>query len=550
MRPAALVSAAIIALILSTLAFSHVFSGWNNTLTDTLYTKEEPLNNIIIVAIDDKSIQEIGRWPWNREVYAPFLIATDQARVIAFDIAFFEPTHQDGVLSGAMRDFGNTILAIEYDYERNLTLGPTAQFKNITAAYINVQTDPDGIVRRVSSTLENNDTFSAAIAKKIAPVSPPEQILVNFAKPYRKISFSDIVNGKTEPQQFKDKIILVGATAPNLHDDYLVPISSGKRMSGVEFHANAVQTILTKKYLEHEPTWLVIISILVFSIGLGLLFSITRMRLAIITGTLFIIAYFGLTLYLSYKGYFLNVIYPPLSLILTTISCTGVIAAQESRHKKHILGLFGRYVSKDVVKHITENKEALELGGTEREITAMFADIRGFTTISEKMKPHQVISFLNYYFGDMTDLVFKHEGTLDKFIGDALFAVWGSPLPQKDHALNAVKCAIEIQQRLKKQKRAGIPKIKLGIGICTGPAVIGNMGSTQRQEFTAIGDTVNTASRLSGITDGGQIIITESTYNLVKDNVKVKKLTPVKVKGKTKALIIYEVLGEYGHKLR
>lgn len=538
MRQKALASAAIIALILSTLAFFNVFSGWNNTLTDTLYTREEPLNNILLVAIDDKSIQEIGRWPWNREVYAPLLVNLYQAKVIAFDIAFFEPTNQDIIVANAMRDYGNSVIAKEYDFERNETIDP--KFRNITSAYINVHTDPDGIVRRVSSIIQGNDTFSAAIAKKIAPVNPPEQFLVSFAKPFERISFSDAI--KEDPEKFKDKIILVGATAPNLHDDYLVPVSDGKRMPGVEFHANAVQTILTKKYLEQEPKWMVILTIFALCIALGTLFSFMRMRTAIITGAILLFSYFGLAIYTSFKGYFLNIIYPPLSLILTTVFCTAVIAAEESKHKKHILGLFGRYVSKDVVKHITETKGAVELGGEEREITAMFADIRGFTSISEKMKPKQVIAFLNHYFGDMTDLVFKHNGTLDKFIGDALFAVWGSPLPQQDHALNAVKCAIEIQERLRTKRKVGMPKIKLGIGICTGPAVIGNMGSKQRQEFTAIGDTVNTASRLSGSTEGGQIIITESTYELVKNHVIAKKLSSIKVKGKEKPVAIYEVL--------
>jgi len=542
MRQKALASAAIIALILSTLAFFNVFNGWNNTLTDTLYTQEEPLNNILIVAIDDKSIQEIGRWPWNREVYAPFLVNLDQAKLIAFDIAFFEPTPQDRTLAGAMKDFGNTILAIEYDYERNLTLGPSSLFLNITPGYINVHTDPDGIVRRVSSTLQGNDTFPTAIAKKIAPVEPPEQFLVSFAKPFERISFSDAL--KEDPEKFKNKIILVGSTAPNLHDDYLVPISDGIRMPGVEFHASAVQTILTKKYITQEPKWMTILTIFALCAMLGVLFALTRMRIAIIMGAILLLAYLAITIYFSFKGYFLNIIYPPLTIISTITLCTGIIASEESKHKKHILGLFGRYVSKDVVKHITENKEAVELGGQEREITAMFADIRGFTSISEKMQPHQVISFLNYYFGDMTDQVFKHNGTLDKFIGDALFAVWGTPLPQQDHALNAVKCAIEIQTRLRTKRHYGMPKIKLGIGICTGPAVIGNMGSKQRQEFTAIGDTVNTASRLSGLTEGGQIIITESTYVQVKDHIIAKKLPSVKVKGKEKPLAIYEVIRE------
>jgi adenylate cyclase len=219
-------------------------------------------------------------------------------------------------------------------------------------------------------------------------------------------------------------------------------------------------------------------------------------------------------------------------------------ATREAKHKKHILGLFGKYVSKDVVKHLLTLDKPPELGGVEREITVLFADIRGFTSISEKLTPHQVIEMLNHYFGEMTDQVFAHQGTLDKFVGDALMAVWNTPLEQKDHALNAVRAALAMQKIVRERHKPGIPPINLGIGICTGPAIVGNMGSHQRLEFTAIGDTVNTSSRLSGITEGGQIVITESTYEHVKDHIRVKKLEPIKVKGKEKQLIIYEVLGE------
>jgi len=242
------------------------------------------------------------------------------------------------------------------------------------------------------------------------------------------------------------------------------------------------------------------------------------------------------------KGLILNLVYPPITIIATSLTTIGTIAATETKHKKYILSVFGKYVSKDVVDHLLKSEKAVELGGEEKQVTAMFADIRGFTAMSEKMTPHQVIEVLNHYFGDMTDLVFEHDGTLDKFIGDCLFALWGTPLGDKDHAIKAVKCCLAIQEKLKTQHTKGIPPINLGMGLCSGPAVVGNMGSAQRQEFTAIGDTVNTASRLSGQASGGQIIISESTFKLVKDKVNVKKLPAVKVKGKTKALTIYQVL--------
>jgi len=228
---------------------------------------------------------------------------------------------------------------------------------------------------------------------------------------------------------------------------------------------------------------------------------------------------------------------------LSEVGTMSYIASSEAKNKKYILGIFGRYVSKDVVTHLLKSEKAIELGGETKKVTAMFADIRGFTAMSERMSPHRIIEVLNHYFGDMTDLVFANDGTLDKFIGDCLFALWGTPIEDKDHAYKAVKCALEIQHKIKTKHTKGMPAINLGVGLCSGPAVVGNMGSSQRQEFTAIGDTVNTASRLAGQAKGGEIIISESTYKLVKAKVKVKKRRPVKVKGKRKTLIIYEVVG-------
>jgi adenylate cyclase len=413
---------------------------------------------------------------------------------------------------------------------------------------VNVYTDQDGIGRNIPVKLNEQPSLALQAAQKYVGrelTIPQQKLLVNFAsKPgvYKRYSASDVINGKILESEFENAIIFIGATAPDLHDDYLVPTSQGQRMPGVEIHASAVQTILTKQYLEHQKLTSLMIVILVLSIITGILLTVLNVWKSAAILFVVTIIYIGTAIYYFDKGIILNLVYPIITLGITSLTTTAYVAASEAKHKKHILGLFGRYVSKDVVTHLLKSEKSIELGGVEREITAMFADIRGFTSLSEKMTPHQVISFLNHYFGDMTDLIFEHEGTLDKYVGDALFAVWGSPLPDKDHAYKAVKCALAIQVKLKTQHRKDMPKINLGIGICSGPAVVGNMGSKQRQEFTAIGDTVNTSSRLSGTASGGQIMITESTYKLIKDKVQAKKLEPLKVKGKEKELIVYEVI--------
>jgi len=536
-------------IFLTLLAHANIFYTWNLGLTDALYGGAPSLKDISIIKIDDKSLQDIGRWPWKRTVFADLLNFTKNASVVSFDIAFFEKTDDDAKLGDAMRNAGNVIIAEEYDFSRKTELAPGAGFENISTAMINIYTDQDGVSRSIPITLQDKTGFALKTVQKYlgGDIKVPQQkLLVNYVGApgsYTTYSLTDVLHGKINASEFNDKIVLIGATAPDLHDDYLAPTSHGKRMPGVEIHAHAIQTLLTKQFLKHQTFTSLAIVILALSIISGLLYTFVKIRYSAIILLLTLVAYFIAAIFIYKKGTLLNLVYPVLTVILASLATISYVASSETKHKKYILGLFGKYVSKDVVDHLLKSEKSIELGGVEREVTALFADIRGFTAMAEKMAPQQVIAVLNHYFGDMTDLVFSNDGTLDKFVGDALFALWGTPLEDKDHAYKAVKCAVEIQQKLKTQHTKDIPPINLGIGICSGPAVVGNMGSSQRQEFTAIGDTINTASRLSGVASGGQIIISESAYKMIFDKVNVKRLEPLKVKGKEKPLTVYEVQG-------
>ena len=542
----ALIVSLLTGLVLVLLANANVFYTWNLGLTDALYGGKPALKDIVIISIDDKSLQEIGRWPWKRTVWTDILKQTQNSAVVAFDVAFFEPTDDDNALGEAMRNAGNVIIAQEQDFTRNTELLPAPGFADVPTAVINIYTDQEGVSRSIPVMLEGKPSLAFAVVQKYLgkKVTVPQQkMLINFAgEPgsYKVHSAADVA--KTPQEEFDNKIVFIGATAPDLHDDYLVPTSHKQRMPGVEIHAHATQTILTKQFLRHQTFLSLAIIILIISLISGLLYQFVRIRYSAIILAVLLIAYVIAAVFIFKRGIILNIVYPTLTIMATSLTTISYVAGSETKHKKYILGIFGRYVSKDVVEHLLKSEKAIELGGVEREVTSMFADIRGFTAMSEKMTPHEVITFLNHYFGDMTDLIFAHDGTLDKYVGDALFALWGSPLPEKDHAYKAVKCALAIQEKLKTQHKEGIPPINLGIGICSGPAVVGNMGSKQRQEFTAIGDTINTSSRLSGTASGGQIMITESTYKMIKDKVEVKKLEPLKVKGKEKPLTVYEVL--------
>ncbi|MEW6557660.1 MAG: adenylate/guanylate cyclase domain-containing protein [Elusimicrobiota bacterium] len=218
---------------------------------------------------------------------------------------------------------------------------------------------------------------------------------------------------------------------------------------------------------------------------------------------------------------------------------------KELREKELIKDTFGRYVSHQVAEKILQHPEKLEFGGERREVSILFADIRGFTPYAESHTPEEVVATLNEYFSVMIDVIFKNEGTLDKFMGDCIMAIFGAPIEQPDHAIRSVKTAIEMQDALKELNKRRIENgkepINVGIGVNSGEAVVGNVGSQKRVEYSAIGDIVNVASRLETTSAKGQILIGSNTYEKIKEQIKAKEIGPVYVKGRTEPVMVYEV---------
>lgn len=541
--------------VLVAMVHGGILGVWQHRFSDALYGGAKPLDNIAVIGIDDKSIQELGRWPWGRQQYVALLRQLNGSRLIGFDVGFFEPSTplEDEALGRAMRSAGNVVIPVEaVKFSQGAPtewLTPIPALENITTGAVNVYTDPDGVSRSIPARLGTERSLAFVLAEKFIgrpPSFSEPRMLVNYiGKPssYKTYSFTDVANKRVPPETFADTIVLIGAVAPDLHDDYIVPTSWGGRMPGVEIHAHALQTILTRKFLREQSFRDITLTILILSLIVALLFwSLSEVK-AVVGSSALVIGLIAAGLVFYHRGLLLDLVHEALAMIATGALCVLYIARSETAHKKHILSVFGKYVSKDVVEHLLKSEASLELGGQEREISVLFVDIRGFTAISEKLTPHQVIEFLNHYFGAMTDIVFKNNGTLDKFIGDSIMAVFNSPHDEPEHAYKAVKTAIEMMDSCAKLQKKGLPPVRIGIGVNTGKAVIGNMGSQQRQEFTALGDTVNTSSRLCGVADGGQIIISEATYQQCKDKINAKKLPPLRVKGKAKALTVYDVTG-------
>lgn len=340
-----------------------------------------------------------------------------------------------------------------------------------------------------------------------------------------------------------NKIVMVGAFARGIADDEK-PTPYGL-MFGVEIHANALNTILMNKFIHTVPFW---VNLLVL---VGLVFLITFISSRVSTVWAFlavilsvVVLFIGASILFDREALLLDFTTPAMASSFAFLSIIAYKAMTEEKDKRRIRSMFGTYVSPKVVDQILENPP--ELGGVDKELTVFFSDIRGFTTISESMTPQELVKVLNRYLTAMTDIVLEYEGTLDKYEGDAIMCFWGAPIPQQDHALRACKCAVRQLEALN-DLNSQLPEshqLDIGIGINSGIMTVGNMGSTQRMDYTLIGDNVNLGARLEGTNKQykTRIIISDYTFGLVKDKVIVRELDNIRVKGKSKPVLIYELI--------
>ena len=365
-------------------------------------------------------------------------------------------------------------------------------------------------------------------------------------------SYEAILAGKKpklNPNIFKDKIVLIGANVPagtGLNDNKNTPVSVNH--PGVDIQATAIDNILHNDFLKIAPYW---VNIILTLFGMLLVYGYIRIcnLQKSITSTLLIsLIYLLFSAICFYIGIVINVITPIVMFVLTTILAYTHKFVLENRSKEKVKTAMGKFMSQDVMKRVIQDIDNLGLGGKRANVTVLFSDIRGFTSMSEQMTPQQVSEILNEYFTEMEPIITKHNGIINKFIGDAVMAIFGEPIQDKNHAQNAVKCACEMLEKVKELQKKWAhenkPKIEIGIGIATGEVFVGNIGSINRMEYTVIGDTVNLASRLEGYnkTYKTRLLISPTTYEEVKGIVDVIKISDVQIRGKANKINIYEVL--------
>ena len=365
-------------------------------------------------------------------------------------------------------------------------------------------------------------------------------------------SYDNIKYGKKsiiDPQIFKDKIVVIGANVTagaGLNDNKNTPMVVAH--PGVDIQATAIDNILHNDFLKVTPHF---VNLLIVIFGMLMVYGIIRVydlfKSISLTFTL-LIGYLVFSAICFYFGIVINVITPVVMFVIMMIIAYIHKFIIENQSKEKVKSAMGKYMSQDVMKRIVMNIDNLGLGGKKATVTVLFSDIRGFTSLSETMSAEQVSEILNEYFTEMEPIVAKHNGIINKFIGDAVMAIFGEPIQDKNHALNAVRCGYEMLVKVKELQRKwaseGKPRIEIGVGINTGEVFVGNIGSVNRMEYTVIGDTVNLASRLESYNKiyKTSMLIGSTTYEATKNYIEVIKISDVEIRGKAHKMDIYEVL--------
>jgi adenylate cyclase len=569
--------------------FIQPFASIQLWLSDQLFLPTSPSPNVVIVAIDDESLAQYGKWSeWPRSLHAQAIENLNQARamVIGFDVLFADQSADDPDLAEAIANASNVVLpavgiAPMSSPQSEITyrdfLSPTSALEEAAAAigHANVVPDGDGVIRRIpivvrDTTGEDYPAFILAmlytffatplpddytiqngalyLIDRDVPVDSRMQMRINFVdKPdsFTRLSYADVIEGNFDPDIVKHKIVLVGMTATGEPDSWVTPVSAEK-MYGVEIYANAIDTILKMRFLAEASNQTTALLVLLLVGITGFALPLIRLRWGTLLTVGLFVGYLLAVFYTFDQGYILNIIYPllVLPLVYVTVILCNVLAEQSDR--RQIRDLFGRYVSPQVASEILNLADAdqLQLGGVRREVTVLFADIRDFTALSERLGPESLVTTLNSYLSVIVECIIANEGMINKFAGDSIMAVWNAPQDQPDHALPAVKAALEAQQAIDEmqEREPDLLKVQLGFGINTGEAVAGNIGAEGRTEYTIIGDAVNLASRICSATPGGHVWIGPKTYEQVKDVVKVEELELQYFKGKAEQVTIYRAL--------
>jgi adenylate cyclase len=545
-----------------------------------------PNPDIAIVAIDEKSIAELGRFPWTRTEYARLInqLSAAGAKAVLFD-AFF-PEHEsakaDQAFAAAAKKAGNVFLATTFDFDSEFKIkghtGSIAEIENSVSGvgHINFLPESDGVNRRSQVLIEDGgkftpslglmgamaalgekkftpESYEVAVGERRIPVSGGYAMWINFTGPpgiYPHYSFADVASGRIAPDLLKGKILFVGATALGIYDMRVTPFHGNT--PGVEVHATIADNIISGRFVRQTGLEAMIdISFIVLLGALAYLLT-TRLRLysAMPATLLLVTGYIWLSYLFFLQGHWVSMVYPPIAAVTALLVGGSFRFLVLERSARKMRAMFSSYLSDKLVARLEKDPDAAKLGGATKEVTVLFTDIKGFTTYSEEHTPQEVVARLNEYLGEMVQVVERFDGTVDKFIGDGIMVYWGAPLTQPDHAELAIACIRAMHKKMdelrSKWERQGVEPFFIRGGLQSGDVVAGNVGSEgKKMEYTVIGDTVNQAARLEGTAKyyGVSFLAGESTYQKTSSVCRYRELDRIRVVGKQLPVRIYEPVG-------
>ncbi len=609
-----------------------------NFLVKTIAQNSKASDDIVLVVIDDKSLHQIGRWPWRRTKYGEifeYLSNHTQAKQIGYDAIVVAPDvehpESDKKFFNDIKNYDKLIAGVGFsnsefknvdeklyekmlfekngiiieDQRNNKYKNPSSYksfstfqkdyLKNIkNLGSVNTSLDNDGYIRKIEQIINykgklypslgllmyskytginhfvltdkyllaknNNYSLKMPITNELGGAYSNLYFYKTDEDGYshQKVSASDIIKSleaikkgekpQLNPEIFKDKIVFVGANAnaQALQDIKRTPVSD--TFSGVDIQATNLDNILNNEFYRSSSSLYNILNIILVFIVAFVLVCTLPIPMAILSCSCLMLIYLIFAFFMFAHKIAIGIIMPEIFILLAIGCAYSYRYLIEGKKKEKIQSAMGKYLSKDVMRNVVKNIDSVKLGGKRANVTVLFADIRGFTSISEKLSAEEVTRILNEYFTAIVPIIEQNKGILNKFMGDAVLAVFGEPIKNENHALSAIICADNMLKKVKQLQQKwleeGKPKIEIGIGISTGEAFVGNIGSEERLEYTVIGDTVNTASRIENYNKvyRTKFLISQETFEQVQKYVDVIKIREVTIRGKEKKINIYEVL--------
>jgi adenylate cyclase len=570
-----------------------IFGGFQRRASDALFPSSKTDDRIVVVGIDGKTIREVGQVPLPRATQALLArqLAAAGAAVVVWDVLFSGEKEGDAELEGALKELRAPIIGASYIAKpsdsdptflevKKVDLAPLdrlATAGTTEVGHVNVINDPsDGVVRSVTLVYEDGAQFRYGLAvqalaalrntepivrsngdiqvgETVIPTEGRRELRLNFAPGLDRrddkavISAADVLTGAADPARFHDKVVFIGATTPVLGDTKLVPVDKSNTFPGVLIHANALNTMLTASYLEtvsatETTLWVALVTLLA---ALSVLFL--PLWLSVIANFFIGFGYLLITFVRFDDGHVMNVVYSTFGQFLAFLAALGVKYVTETRQRRRVSSLFAQYVPEEVARQL-ELSGALDshVEGERVDVGLFFCDLRGFTSLSATLEPQEVRAMLNHFYDLLTEIIHNHHGTVLKFVGDEVFAVFGAPLPCENNAQATLDCAMEIQGRAHELDaelaNLRIPPVKFGIGMNAGDVVAAHIGGGRRRQYDIVGDTVNLGSRLCSQAGKGEIVLPEKMIERLTNVPPMESMGAVQLKGLDEPVPLFKVV--------